>query len=272
VSPLVFTLRDAPAQRLDLAPLTPDRLVGLSESKVAAIQLQTTRERVLAGDVFKIRMGDATQIHFEGGSERFDRIGARMSQGEVSVDGDVGIQTGRLMLGGRLAIAGNAGPWAASGMTGGTLTIAGHAGDRLGGPLAGETLGMRGGVVVVRGNTGTRAGDRMRRGIIIIEGKADSHAGSRMIAGTIIVRGRTGRLPGYLMNRGTIVTVDGSDGLSPTFADSGVHDLLATALMARYVQTYSPGVAALLRRPWRRLLGDMAVIGKGEIFYPSVAN
>ena len=272
MSPLVFTLRDAPAQRLDLAPLTPDRLVGLSQSKVAAIQLQTTRERVLAGDVFKIRMGDATQIHFEGGSERFDRIGAGMSQGEVSVDGDVGIQTGRLMLGGRLAIAGNAGPWAASGMTGGTLTIAGHAGDRLGGPLAGETLGMRGGVVVVRGNTGTRAGDRMRRGIIIIEGKADSHAGSRMIAGTIIVRGRTGRLPGYLMNRGTIVTVDGSDGLSPTFADSGVHDLLATALMARYVQTYSPGVAALLRRPWRRLLGDMAVIGKGEIFYPSVAN
>ena len=74
------------------------------------------------------------------------------------------------------------------------------------------------------------------------------------------------------MNRGTIVTADGSDGLSPTFADSGVHELLATALMARYVETYSPGVAAMLRRPWRRLLGDMAVIGKGEIFYPSVAN
>ena len=144
MNPLVFTLRHAPAQRLDLAPLTPDRLVGLSQSKIAAIQLQTTRERVLAGDVFKIRMGDATQIRFEGGSERFDRIGAGMSQGEVSVDGDVGIQAGRLMQGGRLAIAGNAGPWAASGMTDGSLTISGHAGDRLGGPLAGETVGMRG--------------------------------------------------------------------------------------------------------------------------------
>jgi formylmethanofuran dehydrogenase subunit C len=253
MSPLVFTLREAPAQRLDLAPLTPDRLVGLSQSRIAVIQLQTTRDRVLAGDVFKIRMGDPMQTRFEGGSERFDRIGAGMSQGEVSVDGDVGAQAGRFMRGGTLVIAGNAGPWAASGMTDGSLTISGHAGDRLGGPLAGETVGMRGGVVIVRGNAGARAGDRMRRG-------------------TIIVRGRAGRLPGYLMNRGTIVTVDGSDALSPTFADSGVHELLATAMMARYVETYSPEVAAMLRRPWRRLLGDMAVIGKGEIFYPSVPD
>ena len=271
MSPLVFMLREAPAQRLDLAPLAPDRLVGLSQSRIAAIQLQTTRDRVLAGDVFKIRMGDPMQTRFEGGSERFDRIGAGMRQGDVSVDGDVGTQAGRLMRGGRLAIAGNAGPWAASGMTDGSLTISGDAGDRLGGPLAGETIGMRGGVVIVRGNAGARAGDRMRRGMIIVEGKADSHTGSRMIAGTIVVRGRAGRLPGYLMSRGTIVTVEGSDGLSPTFVDSGVHDLLATALMARYIQTYSPGVAAMLRRPWRRLLGDMAVIGKGEIFCP-VAN
>jgi formylmethanofuran dehydrogenase subunit C len=131
---------------------------------------------------------------------------------------------------------------------------------------------MRGGVILVRGNVGARAGDRMRRGMIIVEGKADTYVGSRMIAGTIIVRGRAGRLPGYLMNRGTIVTLDGSDALSPTFVDSGVHELLATVLMARYVDTYSPGIAATLRRPWRRLLGDMAVIGKGEILYPSVAN
>jgi formylmethanofuran dehydrogenase subunit C len=74
------------------------------------------------------------------------------------------------------------------------------------------------------------------------------------------------------MNRGTIVAVGGGDSLSPTFVDSGVHELLATTLMARYVQTHSPEVAAMLRQPWRRLLGDMAAIGKGEILYPSVAN
>ena len=268
MSPLVFTLRDTPAQRLDLAPLTPDRLAGLSESRIGTIELQTTRERVCVGDVFKVRMGDAAQIRFEGSSERFDRVGASMSKGEISVDGHVGSQAGRLMQGGNLTIGGNSGPWAASCMKGGMLAISGEAGDRLGGPLAGETVGMRGGLVVVRGNVGARAGDRMRRGMIVVEGTAGAHAGSRMIAGTLILRGRAGPLPGYLMKRGTIVTIDGSNVLSPTFVDSGVHEFVANALMASYVQAFSPDVAVILRRPWQRFIGDMAVIGKGEIFCP----
>lgn len=265
---LVFTLRGAPAQRLDLAPLTPNRLAGMSESDIAQIELQTTRERVCAGDVFKIAMGDAAKIRFDGGSERFDRIGCTMSNGEIHVEGDVGIQAGRLMRGGRLTIKGNAGPWAASGMKGGTLEIAGNAGDRLGGPLAGEMAGMRGGVVVVRGNAGARAGDRLRRGMIIVEGEAGAQVGSRMIAGTLIVRGRAGALPGYLMARGTLVLMNGCEALSPTFADCGVHDFVANALMADFIKPHSPDVAALLRRPWRRLIGDMATVGKGEIFCP----
>ena len=161
--------------------------------------MQTTRERLCAGDVFKIRMGDATQIRFDGGSERFDRIGAGMSHGEISIEGDVGNQAGRLMRGGRLAIAGNAGPWAASGMKGGTSRSPAMPANGSAARSAGETVGMRGGVVVVRGDAGARAGDRMRRGMIIVEGKAGTHAGSRMIAGTLIVRGRAGPLPGYLM-------------------------------------------------------------------------
>ncbi|MEJ2435995.1 MAG: formylmethanofuran dehydrogenase subunit C, partial [Pseudolabrys sp.] len=85
---------------------------------------------------------------------------------------------------------------------------------------------------------------------------------------TLIVRGRAGPLPGDLMARGTIVLAEGCDSLSPTFADCGAHDLVDTALLADFVKPYSAGTTSLLRRPWRRLLGDMAVIGKGEIFYP----
>lgn len=268
MSALVFTLREAPAQRLDLAPLTPDNLAGMSEGDIARIELQTTRERVCAGDVFKIAKGDAAQIRFDGGSERFDRVGAGMSSGEIHVDGDVGVQAGRLMRGGRLTITGHAGPWAASGMKGGTIEIAGNAGDRLGGPLAGEIAGMRGGVVIVRGNAGARAGDKLRRGMIVVEGTAGAQAGSRMIAGTLIVGGRAGPLPGYLMARGTLVLAAGCEALSPTFADCGVHDLVANMLMADFVKPHSPEIAVQLRRPWRRLLGDMASVGKGEIFCP----
>jgi formylmethanofuran dehydrogenase subunit C len=268
VTVLVLSLRQTPVQRLDLSPLTPNRLAGMTEGEIAAIALQTTRERVCVGDLFKMRMGDVGDIRFEGGSERFDGVGRGMNGGCIHVAGDAGNQAGRLMTGGNVRIAGNTGHWAGSGMKGGSIEIAGNAGDRLGGPLAGEMTGMRGGVVVVRKDAGDRAGDRMRRGMIIVEGKTAAYAGSRMIAGTVIVRGRAGALPGYLMSRGTLVLCEGSDRLSPTFADCGVHEFVANTLMAAFVRPYSPDTAALLRRPWRRLMGDMAVIGKAEIFCP----
>lgn len=269
MSALTFSLRQAPNQRLDLAPLTPARLAGMNEAEIAKVELQTTRERVRVGDVFGLTMGDAGELRIDG-HERFDRIGCAMASGAIHVDGDAGIQAGRLMRGGRLVVAGNAGPWAGSGMRGGTLEIRGDASDRLGGPLAGEMAGMRGGVLIVRGNAGDRAGDRLRRGMIVIEGGAGRHAGSRMIAGSLIVGGKAGALPGYLMARGSIVLAGGCDDLSPTFADCGTHDLVASTLMAQYLRPHSPDLASRLRAPWRRLLGDMALIGKGEIFCPPV--
>jgi formylmethanofuran dehydrogenase subunit C len=266
VTALVLTLRGPPTQRLDLSPLVPQRLAGLSAGEIARIALQTTREPVTAGDAFRLRMGDPGQIRIEGGSERLDRVGEGMIGGEVVVDGDVGARAGRLMAGGRLVIGGNAGPWAASRMAGGTLEIGGNAGERLGGPLAGETAGMRGGVVVVRGNAGARAGDRMRRGTIMVERTAGANAGSALIAGTLIVCGAAGPLPGYLMRRGTLVLGRIAGDLSPSFADCGTHELVAMRLLERFVREHSHLAAALVRRPLRRFAGDMAVLGKGEIF------
>jgi formylmethanofuran dehydrogenase subunit C len=268
VKPLVLTLRERPDQRLDCSPLVPFRLAGKSAAEIAKLPLQTTRVPITVGDIFRLRMGEAAQVRIEGGSDRLDQVGQDMSGGEIVVEGDVGLQAGRMMAGGRLTVRGSAGHWAASGMKGGVIEIGGSAGDRLGGPLAGETAGMRGGVVIVRRNAGERAGDKLRRGVIVIERDAGAHAGSRMIAGTVIVRGKAGPLPGYLMHRGTIVL--GADAeLSPTFIDCGVHALLAMRLLASFVQPHSARAAALLRKPLRRLAGDMAALGKGEIFTPS---
>ena len=266
MKPLVLTLKERPAERLDLSPVLPHLIAGKSAGEIARIAVQTTRRPLTVGDVFRVRMGDAQSIRIEGVCDRLDRIGHGMTGGEILVDGAVGSQAGRLMAGGRLTIKGNAGPWAASGMRGGQIEISGAAGDRLGGPLAGEMAGMRGGVVIVRGNAGERAGDRMRRGTIVVEGRAGAWAGSRMIAGTLILGGKAGPLPGYLMRRGTIVLGAGSDELSPTFIDCGTHDLIALRLLARFAADYSARAAALLQRPLRRFAGDMAVLGKGEVF------
>lgn len=269
MKPLVLTLRERPNQRLDLSPLVPHLLAGKTASEIEHIALQTTRRSVDVGEIFQVRMGTPEQLRIEGACDRLDHVGQSMTAGEIFVEGDVGTQAGRLMTGGRLTVGGNAGPWAASGMKGGVLEIHGDAGDHLAGPLAGEMAGMRGGVVAVRGGAGDRAGDRMRRGTIVIEGKAGAFAGSRMIAGTLMVVRKAGPLPGFLMKRGTIVLGEGCSELAPTFVDCGQHQLLAMKLWSAFIDPYSKRAAWLLKRSLRRLAGDTAVLGKGEIF---VAN
>ena len=264
--PLTFTLRQRPEQRLDLSPLVPHLLAGKTAAQIERIELQTTRARADVGAIFRVRMGDSEHVRIENACDRLDRVGREMTGGDLVVEGDVGVQAGRLMRGGRLTLRGSTGPWAASGMMGGVIEILGASGDRLGGPLAGEMAGMRGGVVVVRGSAGERAGDRMRRGTIIIEDEAGAYAGSRMIAGTLVVVKRAGSLPGFLMKRGTIVLGAGCTAMSPTFVDCGLHDLVAMRLWAGLIHPYSKRAASLLRRPLQRFAGDMAVLGKGEIF------
>jgi formylmethanofuran dehydrogenase subunit C len=266
VKPLVLTLRERPDQRLDLAPLVPHKLAGMTPAQIERIELQTTRRRVALADIFRLGMGDAAQVRIEGACDRLDHIGHEMTGGEIEVEGDIGTRAGRRMTGGRLTVHGSVGPFAASGMKGGTIEILGDAGDRLGGPFAGEITGMRGGIVHVHGSVGERAGDRMRRGTIVVEGDAGVYTGSRMIAGTLVVVGRSGALPGYLMKRGTIVLGRKAASLSPTFIDCGVHDLIAARLMAAFIDGYSPRAAKLLSRPLRRFVGDMATLGQGEIF------
>jgi formylmethanofuran dehydrogenase subunit C len=269
VSSLTFSLRAAPDQRLDLSPLIAHNVAGKTVAEIERIEVGTTRMRVAVGDVFRLREGHPDAIVIEGGAERFDRVGFGMISGSILVEGEVGVEAGRLMSGGQLIIRGNAGPFAGSGMKGGTLDIDGNAGARLGGPLSGETIGMSGGLLRVRGDAGERAGDRLRRGFVLIEGHAGAYAGSRMIAGTLAVGDEAGDLPGYLMSRGTILLGRGATLISPTFGDCGEHDLVAARLLASYIAQTSAKLASLFRQPLRRFAGDLAAHGKGEILLPS---
>ncbi len=266
MKPLTFRLRAAPEQRLDLSPLNAAGVAGKSLRDIAAIALQTSRQPASAGDVFAISGADPQHILFEGGSERFDGVGEGMSGGSILVEGEVGARAGRLMSGGRLVVKGDVGAYAASGMSAGAIEIAGNAGERLGGPLAGELAGMSGGLVVLRGDAGERAGDRLRRGALIIEGDAGQAAGARMAAGTLIILGAVGAHAGYLMRRGTMILGQTGGGLDPSFLDCGVQDLVILRLLAKFIASASPRAAALLRAPMRRFAGDMAVLGKGEVF------
>ena len=266
MSGFTFRLRAPPPQRVDLSALTPRGLDGRSAAEIAALPINTTRGALNVGDLFDIKTGDLNEIVFEGGAERLDRVGAHLGAGAIRVVGDVGVEAGRAMTGGLLTIEGGAGAFAGSGLRGGLLKIDGDAGERLGGPLAGETEGMNGGAIHVGGNAGARAGDKMRRGFLLIEGEAGDYAGSRMIAGTLAIGGRAGALPGYLMNRGTILLAGGAAEMAPTFLDCGVFELVAARLLSAHVATISVRLGAAFRAPLRRYAGDLAALGKGEVF------
>jgi len=268
VKPFTFTLRQEPPQRVDLSPLTPDRLAGRSVADIEKIEIGTTRASTRVGDVFKVAEGDLKNLRYEGGSARFDLVGAKLLPDfSLHVEGDVGAQLGRLAGGGRITVSGNAGAYAASGNIGAHIEIRGNAGEMLTGPLAGELAGMSGGRVVVRGSAGARAGDRLRRGIIIIEGDAGDDLGSRVIAGTIVVLGKTSGRIGYLNKRGSLILAQRPE-LGPTYIDCGAHELTFARLFARSLKDDSAAAATLLSRKLQRFGGDTAVYGKGEILTP----
>ena len=125
---------------------------------------------------------------------------------------------------------------------------------------------MRGGVVLVRGRAGERAADRLRRGLVIVEGDAGEHAGSGMVAGTLVVCGAAGALPGILMRRGTIVLGRPAE-LAPSFVVSGGGaDLVFSSIAGAGRGRGQRGAAACVQAAGARYAGDMAVMGKGEVF------
>jgi len=267
MKPLHLSLKADPAQRLDLAALVPHKIAGLSLAEIGAINVATTREPVTLGDVFKIKGAASEEIIIEGGSERFDNLGQGLQGGVLHIDGDVGQNAGRKMSGGNLIVNGSTGPWAGTGMSGGRLEIFGDTGDYLSGPREGEIHGMTGGIIIVRGSAGERAGDRLRRGTIIIEGDAGDYPASRIVAGTLVVLGESGVNPGYLMRRGTVILAKPSP-LTPTFIDCGHLNSTFLTLFSRLMKEESKAAAKLLSSPLRRMAGDMAVLGKGEILVP----
>jgi formylmethanofuran dehydrogenase subunit C len=268
VSPLVLTLKGPPAQRVDLSPLTPDRLAGQDAASIGRIELCSGNRRVPVRELFDIAPGDGTEIVIRRACGRLDFIGEGLQQGTIGVEGDAGAYLGQGMRAGRITVTGGVGPWAAAAMQGGRIEIGGDAGDFLGGALPGAMRGMTGGTVVVHGRAGDRAGDRMRRGVIAIASDVGAYAGSRIIAGTMIVLGaEIGAYPGFGMKRGTLLLRGLPERLLPTFADSGVHELGFLRLLKQALSDADPFVAALdgLGLRVRRFVGDAAVGGKGEL-------
>jgi formylmethanofuran dehydrogenase subunit C len=266
MSTLTFTLRTAPITKaLDLSALLPAKLAGMTLAAIERIPLGDGQDAPRVGDLFALAGDPGEAIAFAGGSPLLDYLGAGLDRGSITVEGPVGAYAGRGMKGGRIAIGGDAGAYLASTAKGGFIHVKGSAGDFLGGTRPGDKFGLLGATVVVEGNVGERAGERMRRGLVVARGKFGAMAGSRMVGGTLWTEAGFGPRPGPLLRRGTLIGPS-VDELLPTFADCGRIDPVILSILSRYVaETLGPLAPKALPRMVRKLAGDRATIGKGEI-------
>lgn len=263
MSALCFQLKDRPEQRLDLSPLVPSRLDGLSRKEIEALPVNTTRETLVVGDVFKVKGKDVRNLQFVDTDDRCDRIGAKLDGGEIVVDGDAGALLGAQIRNGKISVEGGAGVLLGASMTGGEISVRGDVGDQAGGVAFGETMGMKGGFISVRGDAGALLGERLRRGLIVVGGKAGDYAGGRMIAGTLLLRGGAGRYAGYGNRRGSLIFAEKPRSILPTYSDSGVMEFDYLRLLEKWLR--EQGIRIRINARARRLMGDMAVLGKGEM-------
>jgi formylmethanofuran dehydrogenase subunit C len=259
--------RDTGHLPVEAEAISPDRFIGLTQAEVGALSVLRGRRQATISDLFEVKGDGAAEILLEGDLSHVKRIGEGMTQGRITIDGNSGMHLGAHMCGGEIVVHGNAAGWAGAHMAGGALHIDGDAGPMLGGAYTGERRGMRGGVIVVRGNTGIRAGERMRRGLIIVGGDAAEFAGTRMIAGSILVFGQLGARSGAGMKRGTIVTWGGpTEELLPTFRYACVYQPAFMRYYLRRLQAWGLPVAdEQVAGFYRRYVGDINTIGKGEI-------
>ncbi|HEY9449222.1 MAG TPA: formylmethanofuran dehydrogenase subunit C [Gemmatimonadaceae bacterium] len=262
---VTLTLR-APIERvIEAESVVPDLFATLGNREIAELPVWDGRQRLTLGDLFQVQGEHASTVRVEGDVSLVDALGAAMTAGELTVEGNVGRYAGSRMKGGVLRVLGNAGYGAGLEMEGGLLDIFGDAGDRVGAARLGESKGMLGGEIIVHGRVGAEAGSRMRRGTIVCAA-AGQRAGEAMIAGNVIVLGDAGEDVGRNNKRGTILVLGGVS-IPPTYRYDCTYRpphvaLTLTHLRARHAlsidDTYITG-------RYRRHSGDLAELGKGEI-------
>ena len=263
-------LKAQPDFRVDFGGVLPARLAGMTADEVARLQVRHGNELLALGELFDIAevLAEAPELRLEGDLSRFDAIGQGLDGGVLHIDGAVGDRLGLSMRAGEIRVQGAAGQLAGCEMAGGLIDIAGDVGDFAAGALPGSMDGMRDGTLIVRGNAGARCGDRMRRGTLVLHGDAADFLASRMVAGTIAVAGRVGAHCGYGMRRGTLVFAGPSPAVPSSFVSTHQDIVVFWTLLRRSLAYHGGRFAALPARAPYRLVGDLAVDGKGEWLLP----
>lgn len=246
--------------------INPDIFQDKTRKEIEGLMIWEGNKQKKLGELFKIEetktehQTERTTITIYGDVSKVRRIGAYMTNGEITIQGDAGMHLGEEMEGGKISVRGNVGRWTGSMMKGGTIEIHGNAGDYLGSPYRGSSRGMRGGRIIVYGNVGNEAGAYMSKGVIKIYGTAGQFVGLRMHNGTIYVQKKCEARVGACMSGGKIVVGGFLESVLPTFTIESVKKNVKIEENER------------IEGPFYLFLGDLTENSKGKLYVSKEKN
>ncbi|MFX1497344.1 MAG: formylmethanofuran dehydrogenase subunit C [Promethearchaeota archaeon] len=223
-------LKKQPNVPLEADIITPDNFVGKTVAEIKKLELYLGKEVVKLGDFFDV-IGKSTDIKntkiiIDGDLSNVKRIGEKMTDGEIIVNGNVGMHIGNQMEGGKITVNGNADDWAGAMLQGGELEINGNAGHYVGAAYRGFWQGMKNGTIKVKGKVGNEVlswarSSGAKGNPTLICGGAGSFLGVHNHGATIIVEGDVDRCAGADQVQGRIVIKGNALKILPSFKKLG---------------------------------------------------
>jgi len=260
-----LTLKTPPSVPLELEVLTPDNLAARTRSEIQALPVFHGKRQLRLEDFFEVEGECSDELQIVGATRQLKSIGRRMTRGQVTIHGHVGMHVGAGMRGGSIEVHGDAGDWLGAEMNGGLIRVHGNVGGQVGAAYRGSPSGMRNGTIVIDGSAGIEVGARMRRGTIVVKGPVRDFAGLEMKGGTIVLLSGGEQRTGAWMKRGTIISMLPLP-LLPTFTFACSYNPEFLRLLGRYLTRL--GISIPLEPhdgPYDLYAGDASTPGKGEI-------
>jgi formylmethanofuran dehydrogenase subunit C len=249
---------------IDAQCITPDAFAAKTIEEIKTLKAWEGNRHRLLSELFEIsgendKTIEEVKIQIIGDLRKVKRVGEGMTNGKITIEGDVGFHLGGKMKGGSITVSGTAGSWLGAVMKGGSINVKGNAGDYVGAAYRGSKKGMRGGTIIIYGNAGNEAGCFMRNGLIKILGNAGQFAGIHMHDGIIFVRGDAEGRAGASMTGGKIVLSGYTVSVLPTFSIDDVR---------KKVKVDSEEVQG----PFYLFTGDITEKGSGKLYVAQAKN
>ncbi len=217
---VILTLKEIPKIHIDVEGILPKTIKNKRKNEIEDLKILYGKEIVKLGDFFDVEKTSENTLIFCGNLERVKRIGFRMDEGIIKIEGNAGMYVGAFMEGGKIIAHGNVGSFSGLNMKGGEIIIEKNAGDYLGAAYRGNWKGMSGGNILVRGNGGRETGAYMSGGKIVIRGKCGTFTGVGMKGGVIQTTRASFGL-GASMKKGYIIVEEEIEDLLPGFIYEG---------------------------------------------------